>query len=112
MDLDYIREFEVAKMIENSDWEDEEGMLYLSAKIRDFGEQELIRMAFEEYCQAFDKGIRIYEISPADAISGIIETAYNMYGQNGLMNVMCSIMVAAGWHRYYDLVYNNEEDTE
>lgn len=102
MSSDYLTKFEVKAMLNDADWEDEEGMLYLAAKIRELDTDIVLRDIFELYCRLFDDGITQFNLTPYDTFLGLFGVAGTMAGISELHNAIGSVVVAAAWHKYID----------
>jgi len=97
MDIDYLTRFELKEMLQHPDLEDEEGMLLVSAKLRELPHDNRARFYFERYCDVFEQG---YEngLSSSEILDENLSIAYE---HPLLPDELRTIIAAAGWFKYF-----------
>lgn len=102
MKTDYLTTFELKEMLQHPDFNDEEGMIYLAAKVRELPENNRARFYFEKYCDLFHEGLS-YGLNPSDVLNENISIAEE---HPHLTTELRALIASAGWYSYY----NHKED--
>lgn len=98
MATDFLRTFELKEMLQHPDYNDQEGMIYLAARLRELPENNRARFYFEKYCRLTELG-RENGLSLADILDENISIAEK---HPKLTTELRAIIAAAGWYAYYN----------